>query len=809
MYSVSLYSPVGLVLGSQRLSFSPFEINTSVPSVILDYGHEVAGYPVFDIESISGHVQIEVKYSEDAQALQNGWSDGPFPMTVALSNTYRVETFEINQTGRVEAYLLQGGQRWESIQLLTDGQVTFSGVGFIPSVSVTDIDNLPGGFTSSDESLNEIWKAGSQKAIWEVSEENGAYVRGMRPAVTSAGVFFEDYTLEFDAKIDVGGLGWTVAFPIASPAKGIQLNLVANEQTFVNTNTTLMRPNSVLFGYGYSFVNVTTLTSWHLDTFDVPFTVELNQWYHIKTVLDGTNLAVFIQDTPIFNVSLSSYYVGDSILLALGLPIPSEGSFGFGGWQDQSAYFKNVTAFDTANGSEIYRNSFTDASETGVIREYGVHANYESVCLDGAKRDRLIWLGDFFHTVRVVAASTSRFDILKDTFSFLLQWQVADGPLPYDSPMGYDPGLSSDAFARGGASYYMGEDVYNIILSDYQILGILSFTDYIRKSNDLEFARATWSQWKLLIEWVYGNIDSSTGLLSLFSSFLGAATGGSADNCALVQALKEMTDIANALGETSDGTLWSGIQSSLVTAVNDNLWNETLGVYGLSPSDPTDYSINSIAFCITSGTASTEQAERLISALPALRLGPGYKDSTTASSSDPTVNISPNTNGFLLSALLSMNSTNAATAALDLMKSLWSTMLSNENTTTGASWEYVNQQGNPGLGFFTSLSHPWGGAPTYILTEYAAGIQTTQGSEGFGYCNWVLSPSMGVAMGLTNATASVVTAFGGTLRAQWKITDGVMDVSIDAPSSTNGSFELSNITKTLQGSDYYSFSITI
>jgi hypothetical protein len=554
---------------------------------------------------------------------------------------------------------------------------------------------------------------------------------------------------------------------------------------------------------------VTTLTSWHLDTFDVPFTVELDQWYRIKTVLDGTNIAIYIGNTSICNVSLSSYYVGNSKLLALGLPIPSQGSFGFGGWQDQAGYFKNVVAYDTANGSEIYQNPLTDPSETGVIREYGVHANYRSVCLDGPKRDRLIWLGDLFHTVRIVAASTSRFDIVKDTLQTILGWQTPDGLLPYDAAMGYDPTISSNAFARGGASYYLGQEIYGIILPDYQILGILSFTDYIRKSNDLEFASATWPRWKLLLEWIYGNIDPTTGLLSLFGSFLGAATGGSADNCALVQALKEMSDVANALGETSDAAQWSEIQTSLVAAINDSLWNESLGIYGLSTSDLTNYSVNSMAFCITSGTATTEQAERFISALPALRLGPGYKDSTVASSSDPTVNISPNTNGFLLSALLSTNNDSAANTALSLMQSLWTPMLADENTATGASWEYVNQQGSPGLGAYTSLSHPWGGAPTYILTEFVAGIQPAEGPSGFGYGNWVLSPSTGMAMGLTNASASVVTASGDVLQVQWQIQDGVMDVLVNAPIGTNGSFELGSTTRSLQGSDSYSFSITI
>jgi hypothetical protein len=35
-----------------------------------------------------------------------------------------------------------------------------------------------------------------------------------------------------------------------------------------------MQRNSILLAYGYSFVNQTTLPSYNLGTFDVPFTVK-------------------------------------------------------------------------------------------------------------------------------------------------------------------------------------------------------------------------------------------------------------------------------------------------------------------------------------------------------------------------------------------------------------------------------------------------------------------------------------------------------------------------------------------------------
>lgn len=235
---------MGLALGSQPSinggTFHQFSLNQSVPFATLDYGVEVAGYPSFEIKSVLGPVQIEVKYSEEASGLSQNFSDGPFPYAVALANTYRVETFEITRPGRIDAFLLQGGQRWQSIKLITKGSVTFKSVGFTASVPVVDVDDLPGSFSCDDEVLNEIWKvslspsvysnenliklvqlgaraasmscveSGSQKTMWEIDRKNGAFVRGMRSGITALGAFFENYTLEFDTKVDKGGIGWTV-----------------------------------------------------------------------------------------------------------------------------------------------------------------------------------------------------------------------------------------------------------------------------------------------------------------------------------------------------------------------------------------------------------------------------------------------------------------------------------------------------------------------------------------------------------------------------------------------------------------------
>jgi hypothetical protein len=72
---------------------------------------------------------------------------------------------------------------------------------------------------------------------------------------------------------------------------------------------------------GLSLVNQTTLNTFVLGSFKVPFSVKEKGWYRIKTTLyPGGNMAVAINDVQIFNESIPKY----------GGSAPLSGAFGFG-----------------------------------------------------------------------------------------------------------------------------------------------------------------------------------------------------------------------------------------------------------------------------------------------------------------------------------------------------------------------------------------------------------------------------------------------------------------------------------------------
>ncbi|RMZ39097.1 hypothetical protein CA14_003172 [Aspergillus flavus] len=802
------FTPVGVAVGDQpelnTNDFAEFALDPQSPLATVDYGAERAGYPFFVISSLSQPVQLEVKYSEEFNGLDHPFSDGPYSFSNQLGNSFRVETFNITKTGKVTSSLLQGGQRWQSIRLLTSGTVTLSQVGFDATIDTVEPEDLPGQFSCDDDVLNEIWKLGaraataacvdkdSQKAIWEVDPVEGVYARSVRPSVSVKGTAFANYTLEFETMIEKGGSWWSVASPMAGSAYTMLLTGELPEASrLANVNTTLTPPNTISLAYGVDFVNQTTLTTWVLDVFEVPFAVRENTWYKVSVSLSPSGyLSASLNDTQIFNISKAAYP------LATG---EFSGSFGFGAYQDHEAYFRNVNVYDTENGSTLYTNALTTED---VLAEYGTQANQESLCLDGPKRDRLVWLGDFVHTARILGVSTSRIDHARGTLQYLLDSQIDDGELAISPNIGYDMKASPNAFAPTG-SYY---------LNDYQLLGLISFHDFVQWSGELSWANATWPKWQKQVDWIIGKVNNNTGLISFNAgAFIGPQDGGSAVACAAVQALTGAAEVATAIGDTKSASRYQRVAASIANAVNRHLWNDQLGAYSSSLDDIGNFSVSGTAYCISSGVASSNQTARSLATLSQLRLGPGYKDSSDVSDSDPTVNISPNTNGFLLPALFKANATNMG---LQLIKNLWSVMLplneSQNRTAVGTTWEYVNAQTEqPGLSLFTSLSHPWGGAPTYILTEWAAGLRPAKGPDAFGYRKWIVAPETGFQMGLKRAQAKVVTAFDGSLSVEWHVQDGKLHANIMAPTSTEGQFVFRGKTIPLSGKASYNVSVSV
>ncbi|EMD67718.1 glycoside hydrolase family 78 protein [Bipolaris sorokiniana ND90Pr] len=756
------------------------------PVLTLDYGTEIAGFPFFVVAEGASPAQIEAAYSEAFAYLDDENADGPWTFSNGLANSWRVETFNITSGGHTESFFVQGGQRWQSIRLLTNHSLTLESIGFRATSEHKDVDQQPGHLRTSHDVYNKIFDLGGQvvqaacvdagnaPSTWELTDE-GAYIRGQTSAQSSIGRVMgaANYTLEFDTKIVRGGTGWRVASAIQPLGPYFVLTSNYPEQnTFVNTNRTLLPPNTLIVNGGWSLLNQSTLETPANQYYPLNISVEENKWYHIVTAikedgytisLNGENIA-FVPlpppiSPPVFFNTASRY----------------EGTWGFGGFQDQIAVVANVSVV-ASNKTIIYTN---DMKSPGVLAEYAVAPLDHSICLDGAKRDRLVWIGDFYHTVRVLAQSSARWDYIIGSIDYAFGYQAKSGPfagfVPISARLGTRPEYS-DADPAGPG------------LVDYQDLFLASIGQYYRYTGDAKGLEPYWENIKALLKARLTYIDPTSGLAAGSpaapnpGSFLGPANGTAVTGL-MSFALQQIVPLALAFQDTATASLCNTTALSLNDALNTKLWNPELGTYSLDLTSPGNFSLTGIAWSILSGAANTSQITSSLEKLEALRFGAGYK-TISSEEETPEYQLAPNPSGFLLEALFQAQTAHgvdtAKTAITHLLDGLWGSMVNDEQYASGASWEYVKPDGRPGITAFTSLAHPWGAAPTYVLPEYLLGVTPVTA----GYARVVVQPAVGY-LGLDKVQGRVPTPFG-SLEVGWTVEGGKAKVEIEVPEGIKG-----------------------
>jgi hypothetical protein len=753
------------------------------PVITLDYGTEVAGFPFFIIAGNGTSAQIEVKYSESFISLPGENADGPWTFSNGLANTWRVETFNITDVGYTESFFVQGGQRWQTIRLLTNNSLTFKRVGFRSTSEHEELDQQPGHMDTNNDVYNRIFDlggrvvqvacvdAGNAPSTWEITDE-GAIIRGQASAQSSTGTLIgaANYTMEFHTKIVRGGTGWRVASAIQPLGPYFVLTSNYPEQsTFVNTNRTLLPPNTLIFNSGWSLLNQSTLQTPANQYYPLNVSIEENKWHRIVTAIQEDGYSISFNGEKIAFVPLPPPSTE-----RFSTPSRYEGTWGFGGFQDQIAVVSNVSV-TASNNTLIYSNAM---KSTDVLAEYAVAPLNHSVCLDGAKRDRLVWIGDFYHTVRVLAQSSARWDYILGSIEYAFSYQASSGPfagfVPFSARLGTQP-------------EYVGADPAGPGLIDYQDLFLAAIGEYYRYTGNAEGLKPHWEQIKKLVQARVAFINPTTGLVEGTPqvpdpfSFLGPANGTAVTGL-MAFALQQIAPLAIALQDADTASLCKDKANTLRIALNTHLWNPELGTFSLSLSSPDNFSLTGIAWAILSGAANATQTRSSIARLETLRFGAGYK---TTSSDEETEDyqLAPNPSGFLLEALFLAHhkyGVDSSAAVSHLLDNLWGSMVNNDEYYNGASWEYVKPDGSPGIDAFTSLAHPWGAAPTYVLPEYLLGVRT----ETPGYERFVVHPAIGY-LGIKRVKGRVPTPFGA-VEVEWSVDGNEACVEVEVPRGTVG-----------------------
>jgi hypothetical protein len=119
--------------------------------------------------------------------------------------------------------------------------------------------------------------------------------------------------------------------------------------------------------------------------------------------------------------------------------------------------------------------------------------------VDGAKRDKLIWPGDFGISVPAIFLSTNEIDPIKVSIEQLFAQQNAtSGQMPYAAaPIVVEP-LDSEVTALATTFSFT-----------YGLHGLLSLYYYYKYTGDIGFVEEQWHRFKLGLSFSLGYVDSS------------------------------------------------------------------------------------------------------------------------------------------------------------------------------------------------------------------------------------------------------------------------------------------------------------
>ncbi len=408
------------------------------------------------------------------------------------------------------------------------------------------------------------------------------------------------------------------------------------------------------------------------------------QWNQTDSwVLDGTPRSISTIDTR----------AGRYILLAV--------------WGKSPVQFDNINVYEerypvTKRGA--FRSSNPRLDRIWQVGVDTLYPNMNDAYTDTPWRERGQWWGDAYAEDLVNRVAFGDTELLKRGLIFMSQ-AFQDG--------------------RPNALAPNGEGVHML---DYGMLWVQSLNDYWRLTDDTRLLADLYSSLYDLMTYLHRYKDPATGLLDIpfqhwsqtvlidwagYSSRYGKST---AVNALYYDTLLNAASIAETLGHSSIASTWRTEASMIKDQVNNNLYIPSQGRYLSSIFDGAQVppSPQAQAWALAYGLVPESQVNATVSSLLELL------------SSNPA---SPNVEIYgMFWVLKALGEANRIPAGIQIIENYYGHMLDLGATTW---WEGFNSN----LSYTASLSHGWGGTPTWFLTTYVMGTRK------LGPNTWVLRPA--------------------------------------------------------------------
>jgi alpha-L-rhamnosidase len=756
----AIVSTSGTVTGAQNLvcggsggATLTMTSGGATPTIVLDYGQETGGLPYFNVSAESGSPVLQAGYSEGLNYL-SATGDGSTPW--AEGDSHRYDDYTVTGAGTITNPAVQGGERYEEITLTSPGTLTLSAAGINYT---SDRSSDAGYFVSSNDELNSIWADSAYTAqIDSVPQSSlpsdwtitGGVLQadGGDVGLLNQGSAWSDYTDTFQTLIVSNQAGWVVRGQ--GPNDGYVFILNASNDTGGTPNT--LQELDLNDGT-YTSVGSVALAS----------SLAPGTWHTVSTTVSGSAITVSLDGTQIASLNSSSFPAAYST-----------GTVGFREFSGEEADFRDLSVVSSA-GATLYSSPLSAAADLSAFAAPGT--NTVPSIVDGAKRDRAVWVGDMNVEGPTVFYSTDQAQYIKGALQLLGSYQLSSGFVTGDLP-------PQDAL-HTGANETGTTGSYSASYSTYWVLGLGAYYLY---TGDTAFVQQEWPVVEGELAWDASQLDAN-GLLVTNSSdgadwdyYDGAKTGEVTEyNILYYKALLDGATLATAAGQTSQAATYTSEAAALKTAINAKLFDSSTGLYYTSNTQTTGVAQDANSLAVLYGVAPTADGASILASLKTdlwtNQYGP---EPFTANAGESSV-ISPYISGYNLDALLTTGDTADAES---LLTTLWGHMIASGADDTGTMWENVNPNGSPGFGATSSLSHGWSTMPASALPQYMLGIQPATP----GYATWLVQPEPG---DLSWAEGQTPTPHG-TIAVSWagQSGDGAFAMNVTAPSGTSGTIAI-------------------
>ena len=756
----AVYSTSGTVSGASTLlcggsadATLSYVSGGTAPTIVYDYGKEVGGVPYFYVSSASGSPTLQAGYSESSLYISPA-GDGSSPW--AEGDPQRHDDYTVTGAGTITNQYVQGGERYEEITLTTPGTVTLSGIGVNYIADQTQAGRLAGYFDSSNSELNQIWydseytdqldsvPANSLPGSWAVTggvlQASGS-LGGDSVGLLGGGSSWGNYTDSFQTQIVDNQSGWFVRGQDA----GDGYAFILDDSTDTAGTANQLQEFDVSGGNYNSMGTVPLSTPLLAGT-----------WHTVSTTVSGSTITVSLDGTQLTSLTNASY---------------ATGTVGFREYADgEVADFRDLTV-TSSTGSTLFSNALSSSS---VLSDFTVPGtNQYASLVDGAKRDRAIWSGDLNVEIPSVSYSTDNAAYLKGALQLLGSYQLTSGFVTGDLPPQDNLSPAEPSGTTGSYS------------ASYSVYWLLDLADYYRYSGDTAFVTQELPVVKDELAWDASQVNS-TGLLVTNSSddadwdfYDPGKTGAVTEyNLLYYKALLDGAVLATAAGDTADAATYTSDAAALKTAINDNLYDSSTGLYYLSNTDTATVAQDANSLAVLYGVAPAPDDATLLAALKTDLWTTPYGPEPFTGSTYSSV-ISPYVTGYEVDARLSANDTADAES---LLETVWGDMINPGNPDdTGTMWENISAaNGQVGFGASSSLAHGWATTPVSALSGYFLGVQPATA----GYATWTVAPHPG---DLSWAEGNVPTPHG-SIAVDWAGQKGTGEFSmqVTAPSGTTG-----------------------